>query len=411
MKEVQLKYGRENIPISIPARMQVFEFQEPVVDIEETLFTAKLKAVLTERNISGSAAIIVADKTRLCGYEQILPWVVDTLIEKGIKKKQITFYIAYGTHSRQTDEECRNSYGEVYDSYPFVHHDCSESSDFVALGTTSRGTSAEIRRDVAESELILTIGAVSHHYFAGYGGGRKLLFPGVGGKNGIYANHGLFLDKEKQGLAIGCWPGNLEGNPLAADLKEVHDLLPEYLSIHAILDSFGEPASYHFGKNYEDFLLVCRKLDDSYRVEIEKQFDLVVAASGGYPKDINMIQAHKSIHNAANLVNDGGTLLMFAECIDGIGSKTFLPYFRMGGWKQTFQALLENYAGNGGTALAMMEKTKRINIYIITSLSEELCSEIGLKKITVADAEQILENHSGTLGLAVNSSLLVANRM
>lgn len=411
MKESVLKYGSQMVSVKVPSNTKLFEYQEPVSDINETSFTANLNHLLTERKIPGSVAIVVADKTRLCGYDQILPWVVDTLMKRGAEKEKITFYIAYGTHSRQTDEECRISYGKLYDDMHFVHHDCNDSPGFVTLTTTSQGTNATIRRDVVESDLILTIGAVSHHYFAGYGGGRKLLFPGVAEKNAIYANHRLFLDQEKQGLASGCWPGNLKGNPLAADLKEVHDVLPEYLSIHAILDSSGRPACYRFGRSYEDFLFVCDELDESYRVEVEKQFDLVVASAGGYPKDINMIQAHKSIHNAANLVRDAGTLLMFAECIDGIGSKTFLPYFRMGGWEHTFEALLDSYAGNGGTALAMMEKTKRINICIITSLSEQLCCEIGLAKITAADASRILRNHSGTSCLIENSSLLVAQRM
>ena len=38
----------------------------------------------------------------------------------------------------------------------------------------------------------------------------------------------------------------------------------------------------------------------------QEAYDLVVASAGGYPKDINYIQAHKSIHNAASFVKDGG---------------------------------------------------------------------------------------------------------
>jgi nickel-dependent lactate racemase len=410
MKDIHLKYGRKKIHLHVPSRAQQLVFKEPIFAIEKRSFVTRFKELLAERNVSGDVAIIIADKTRLCGYDTILPWVVETFGEHGVSSEQISFYIAYGTHPRQSDEECRAAYGEVYDNCRFVHHDCNDREAFVDLGSTSRGTHAELRRDVVESDLILTIGAVSHHYFAGYGGGRKLLFPGVAEKTAIYSNHRLFLDEEKRGLAKGCWPGNLDGNPLAADLKEVNDMLPEYLSIHAILDSSGKPARYSFGEDYEDFLTVCRELDGYYCVDVDEQFDLVVASAGGYPKDINIIQAHKSIHNAANLVKNGGTLIILAECMDGVGSQTFLPYFRKGSWKNTFNELLGKYVGNGGTALAMMEKTRRISISMMTALEKEICSEIGVNNISAEMADGILQNHSGTIAVVDNGSLLVSKR-
>jgi len=406
-------YGKKNVHLKFPDHTAKLELKEPQVDVEKISFISGVKKLLGNRMVgksTGDVAIVVADKTRLCGYDMILPWIVECLEEFGVSSTQITFYIAYGTHPRQSDMECRAAYGEIYDTCRFVHHDCHDHGAFITLGKTSNGTRVELRRDVLESDLILTIGAISHHYFAGYGGGRKLLFPGVAEKNAIYANHRLFLDEKEKGLAIGCWPGNLKGNPLASDLKEVHNMLPTYLSIHAILSSSGKPAKYYFGQDYEDFLEVCRDLDTYYSVKVDQQFDLVVASAGGYPKDINMIQAHKSIHNAANLVKDGGTLIIFAECIDGVGSKTFLPYFRMGSWENTFAELAENYAGNGGTALAMMEKTRRISICLVTVIDSATCSEIGVKKITVDEAGEMLQNFSGTIGMVENSALLVSKR-
>lgn len=212
-------------------------------------------------------------------------------------------------------------------------------------------------------------------------------------------------------LAAGCWPGNMDGNPLAGDLKEIHNMLPDYVSIHAILGSSGAPANYYFGRSYEDFLSVCNELDDCYKIKQHERFDLVLASAGGYPKDINMIQSHKSIHNAANLVRGGGTLIMLAECVDGIGSKTFLPYFEMGSREAAFSELVEHYVGNGGTALAMMEKTERISIYMVTALPEKLCSGIGVGKISIARAAEIVAHSSGSIGVIPNSSMLVAGQI
>lgn len=424
MREIQLPYGQgENggkgfSSLKVPQNIVRYSFREPVPAVQEhefrlelrNLLVSELESAAQEEQAGNTVAIVVADKTRLCGYTTILPWVVETLHELHIKATEITFFIAYGTHPRQSDAECLEAYGEVYNNYRFIHHECGRPEQFRELGRTSRGTPVRIRNELCAARKILTIGAVSHHYFAGYGGGRKLIFPGLGEREAIYANHGLFLDSKRSSLAPGCRPGNLTENPLADDLYEVHSMMPDYLSIHGILDSHGEVARFVFGRNYADFLKACEELDSYYTVEQKEQHELVVASAGGFPKDINFIQSHKSIHNAAPLVKDGGTLIMFAQCPDGIGSKTFLPYFRMGGWKQAFAELVQNYVGNGGTALAMMAKTKRIRIAMVTELDEAICREIGVQKLTVEQANELVEKSSPEtcVGVIANASLLVS---
>lgn len=419
MREIQLAYGKGkdggkgHCSLNISQDAAQYTFTEPERDLSEQAFRSRLHQLLApalaaERG-DGTIAIVVADKTRLCGYPTVLPWVLATLQELQVEAAEITFFIAYGTHPRQSDEECLHAYGEVYNSYRFIHHDCSRAEQFRELGHTGRGTPVRVRKELCSARLILTVGALSHHYFAGYGGGRKLIFPGLGEREAIYANHGLFLDAEKLALSGGCRPGNLVANPLADDLYEVHAMMPSYLSIHGILDSSGEVARFVFGSSYEDFLKACEELDSYYTVEPREQHQLVVASAGGFPKDINFIQSHKSLHNAAPLVQDGGTLIMFAECCDGLGSKTFMPYFRMGGWRQAFAELAKRYVGNGGTALAMMAKTRRIRIAMVTDLDEALCSEIGVEKITVEEAEKLIAHYQArtTIGVVGNSSLLV----
>jgi len=181
-----------------------------------------------------------------------------------------------------------------------------------------------------QSTLLITFGAISHHYFAGFGGGRKLLFPGLGDRESIYHNHSLFLNMKEKKLEPGCQSGILDGNPIAEDLLEIENLLPPRISIHGILDSHGKVCQLHIGSAYGDFLGACNQHNIYYKSQSADHYDCVVASSGGYPKDINFIQAHKSIHNAASFVKDGGTLIILAECIDGVGTNTFLPLFREG---------------------------------------------------------------------------------
>jgi len=404
----QLKYGSQQININLPSKSVIPEFTQPEFDITRESFTSDiLKYLPSGQSKYQNIAIVVADKTRLCGYPEYLPWLLETLESKGANKENIHFYIAYGTHPKQTNEESLNTYGHVFNDYHFVHHDCTSESIFKICGTTNQGTKVNIRKDILESTLLITFGAISHHYFAGYGGGRKLLFPGLALRQSVYHNHSLFLDRNSRSLAEGCQPGQLDGNPLAEDLKEVDSYIPEKISIHGIMNASGKVCKLRIGNTYNDFVDACKLHDDYYRYKSAEQFDLVVASSGGYPKDINFIQAHKSVHHAAAFVKDGGSLVILSECIDKIGSNYFMKYLEAGSFDAAFSILAENYEGNGGTALSMMLKAKRIHIYMLTSLDEATCKKLDVKKIQEDDIQKMLDTEKGSIAVIHNASILV----
>ena len=403
---LDLPYGEHTLACQIPDHADILGAREPEQRINRTSFDRQLKALLPDRPPSGPIAIVVADKTRLCDYPRILPWLTETLFQLGVTAEQISFYIAYGTHARQSDAESLRAYGPTYRAFPFIHHRCTEPGLFVETGTTSRGTPVRIRRELTTAALIITIGAISHHYFAGFGGGRKLLFPGLGEREAIQHNHRLFLDPISHDLAAGCRVGQMAGNPIAQDLEEVHDLLPPYLSIHGLLDSQGRVAMLWFGRCYQEFLEACQEHDRNFRSPVNRRYPFVLASAGGFPKDINFIQVHKAIDNAAGFVADGGTLIMLAQCRDGIGSTTFLPYFDFPDRSTAFDHLLAHYSGNGGTALAMMAKTARITIDLVTDLDDRLCRRIGCRRIMLPEAEQLLSEAS-ELAVIANSSMLI----
>jgi nickel-dependent lactate racemase len=406
-RTLSLPYGRGTLEFTVPASADILEIRQPQRSVNSAAFEQGLAEVLPAIIPEGQIALVVADKTRLCGYPTVLPWLLEALESRGVARHRIVFFIAYGNHAPQTESESLTAYGPVFRNYPFIHHCSTEPDLFVELGVTGRGTPARLRRDLVNAGLIITVGAISHHYFAGFGGGRKLLFPGLGEQQAISRNHGLFLDKQRQTLAPGCRPGLMDGNPLAEDLAEIDRMLPPYISIHGLLDSFGEVAAYRFGRSYSDFLSACEEHDQYFRAKTGTQYDLVLASAGGYPKDINLIQAHKAIDNGAAFVRDGGTLILLAECPEGIGSTTFLPYFAMGGWQAAFDHLARNYSGNGGTALALMAKTGRITICLITALDRNLCEQIGLNRIRSDQVDRLRLDAGSRIAVIRNSSMLV----
>lgn len=408
-KKIPFKYGKTIFTAQLPDHAVSLNIQEPVFQVNTDKFMEALLLALPETlSADKTISIVVADKTRLCDYPTYLPVVINVLKENSIKDRQIQFFIAYGTHARQSDEECLNAYGDVYKNYRFIHHDSDDKLLFIRVGTTDSGTQVHLRKDLLESDLILTFGAVSHHYFAGYGGGRKLLFPGLGYTPDIYQNHRLFLDTESKKLNINCYPGHLEQNPLARDLKQIDDFIqPERIAIHGILNSSGKVCRLMVGKTYDDFLRACSTLDSYYKIQESQLYDLVLASCGGFPKDINFIQAHKAIHNASMFVKNNGCLIMLAACSDGIGSDTFVKYFNYHTFDQAFHALEKDYKGNGGTALSLMTKTKRINIFLKTALDDNICSRLGVEKIKDSRIHERIKDDQLNTAWIENASLLI----
>jgi nickel-dependent lactate racemase len=122
---------------------------------------------------------------------------------------------------------------------------------------------------------------------------------------------------------------------------------------------------------------------------------------------MNFIQSHKAIDNAAKFVCDGSRLIIMAECRDGVGSKTFLPWFEIGDWHKAFRQLLENYEGNGGAALSMMSKLQRLKIFLVTDLSDSVCDTMGVEKISMDKAKTLVEQSTNSMAVIPNASFLV----
>src|SRR4030095_14165137 len=81
-------------------------------------------------------------------------------------------------------------------------------------------------------------------------------------------------------------------------------------------------------------------------VRVSDKRSMVVASCGGAPRDINVIQSHKALEHARVVLEDGGDLILLAECADGLGRADFLDWFIPGGSRAMAERLVENYKIN-----------------------------------------------------------------
>ena len=93
-----------------------------------------------------------------------------------------------------------------------------------------------------------------------------------------------------------------------------------------------------------------------------------------------MIQAHKALDMAAAACVDGGLIILLAECEDGFGRADFMKWFEAKDSRALEMRLRDKYEVNGQTAWALLTKTERFRVHIITELSDELVRQMRMTK-------------------------------
>ena len=135
-------------------------------------------------------AIVVDDATRPTPTAIILPIVLTKLDSIGVRKEDITITVGTGLHRDTTTEEKRRIVGsEVFDSFDVVDNAGRKEDQYLTVGTLSNGLKVNVNKRVAGADLVITIGLVKSHAFAGFTGGAKSILPAVSNQESIHGNH------------------------------------------------------------------------------------------------------------------------------------------------------------------------------------------------------------------------------
>jgi len=123
--------------------------------------------------------IMVDDITRPTPTAKILIPILRRIESAGIPDHSVLIFMGMGTHRPMTEDElCIKLGTDVRNRYQVINRDYREG-DFVDLGRTESGTPIEINREILEADFRIALGNVIPHISAGWGGGSKMILPGV----------------------------------------------------------------------------------------------------------------------------------------------------------------------------------------------------------------------------------------
>jgi len=378
---ITLRYDKQSIPFPIAEKNLTAVLAPRAVDL-----LADLAAALYERlehpasgpafpaflNRGDRVTIIVSDITRYTGAERWLPLLIGRINACGIPDRNIAVLFALGIHRAMSREEQEQVVGrEVSERIGLHNHDAHDPAQLVALGTTGRGTPVLINRRAAETDKLIVTGTVAFHYLAGFGGGRKAIIPGIAGYETCVANHLLTLDPAGTGRHPCARTAVLDGNPMHEDMVEACAGLPPAFLVNTILNAEKQVVHIVAGDMQRAFMQGCAWVRENFVRILAEPADLVIVSCGGYPKDINFIQSHKTIEYAMHALKPGGVMIVLAACPEGIGNPDFLSWIGYEDPATMIPALRDNFQINGQTAYATLLKAHQATIVLISELPDD----------------------------------------
>jgi nickel-dependent lactate racemase len=403
---IELAYGDGHAAIMIPGGVAA-DFISPreITGVDEALaavewaFSHPVEAPPLAEVIptgEGGVLLVVSDLTRGGGTKEILPLVVGYLESVGVARADMGVLIARGAHRKLTKDEKQYFKSDELKGVRVVEHDCDDASSMSALLLTKRGTPVRVNRLLKTAGLVLLISPVSFHYFAGFGGGRKLVLPGSADRAAILANHRLSLVDEKPvRLHPACRPGNLEGNPVSDDMEESLAALGNVYALNFFTDTSGRTVFVNAGDPVQSHAEACEAYANAHRVPLQDSYDIVIAGCGGHPYDLNLLQSHKALKHAAEAVKPGGTIMFYARCEEGVGSESLLRAIQTPR-SEFFKKAYKDYDLNNQTGVSLLTMTERYRVAMVTELDDETLSAAGIARCTNSEAclADALETHN-----------------
>jgi nickel-dependent lactate racemase len=376
IKDYKFKYGKGTVIAKLESDLVLDELKMKEMPVPVDSINEIRKAInnpigcrpFKENFKSGdTVAFIVNDSTRVANSTEFLPVMFNELNSMGIPDDKIFIIFALGAHRPMTVEEMSHEVGmETASRVRLYCGDCLDKAQFTYFGETSFGTPVYFHNLVANADHIIATGSVLHHYLAGFGGGRKAMLPGVAYYETIRHNHSMIFDENSI-------MGKLKGNPVYDDQIEAVEMCRPTFLVNVVLNGNMDTLKVFAGDYIEAHFEACRFVDEVYGVDIEEKADLVIVSSGGYPKDIDVYQLHKTMINARSAVKDGGIVIILGECRDGSGSKTYEDIMRKFKTPEKVEAeTRKNFQVGAHKAYGVTSLMKDVDFILVSELDDDL---------------------------------------
>jgi nickel-dependent lactate racemase len=255
-----------------------------------------------------SVAIVIDNQFRPTPSSRLLPPVFDVLEEAGVTDACVI--TGNGKVFPLSEEDVEKKVGrENLDRMDrsgigFFQNEPRNEDAYTYYGVTSRGTPVWIHNEVAKRDVIIAIGhAQANHW--GYGGGGKLIMPGVASDETIEANHCNFT------MSPQTHYGALAG-PMRSDIDEIATMTGLDYTLNVLLDTRGRVLDIFGGPHPQAHREAIERFNAIYTYEnpVAEKGQADIAVCGVFaPTDHLFFHTGWGCMSSDFVLKDGGTII------------------------------------------------------------------------------------------------------
>jgi len=313
-------YGDEDIALEFPDTWDVtlFNMKDAPVISKEEIRTAINNPIGTPTILEiakgkQNAVIAIEDISRPSYLEEILSIVLEQLNNAGITDEKITIIYALGSHRPLNRRDSIKKVGlSIVDRINIENHHPYEN--LIYIGESQIGTPIYLNKTYYDADLKIAIGTVVPHPLAGYGGGAKIILPGISGIETLYANHVVGVKGSSGGIGF--------VTKLRKDIEDVCKKVGLDFSINIVSTMRRGIAGIFTGYFIDAHRKAMELANDVYSTELPSGMDLDVGFFNLYPEDTELCQAIKGLNfifSSKNFLKSNSAIIFLTAASEGRG--------------------------------------------------------------------------------------------
>jgi len=305
-KKISFSLPKQWNPISAEEKLPASGVDDPVQEIRRALDHPIGSPKIEELARPGMEVVLLFDDLqRPTPVHLALPEILSRLNRAGIPDERITGICAVGTHSLLTPEQLEKKVGKEFFSRlrgRIFSHD-PHAPDNVTVGKTHRGTLVEINGRVAFADLIIGVGECMPHPIAGYGGGCKIIMPGVCSYRSVADHHYTWMRHRNSKVNV------TDGNSFYEEIVDAGRLGRLAFKLDFIINEKKEVLRAFAGDPIAEHREASRYAASLYLVPLPKMADVTITAA--FPMEIG-VQSTKALTMAGFCTRSGGAIIWVA---------------------------------------------------------------------------------------------------
>jgi nickel-dependent lactate racemase len=280
--------------------------RDPIHEINQALDHPIGSPKIEDLARSGMDTVLLFDDLqRPTPVHLALPEILNRLNRAGIPDTRITAVCAVGTHPIPTMEQLEVKVGkETYSRMKgrIFSHD-PRASDNVIIGKTHRGTLVEVNRYVAFADLIVGVGECMPHPIAGYGGGSKIIMPGVCSYRSVAEHHFNWMRHRNSRV------NRLDGNSFHEEIVDAARISRLSFKLDFIINEKKEVIRAFAGDPIAEHREASAFAASLYLIPLSKLADVTITSA--FPLEVG-VQATKALTMAGFCTRSGGAIIWVA---------------------------------------------------------------------------------------------------